>query len=52
MWPRLTNTKALKLRLGFGLVLKRLSLQKLKKPVLQPKSKLLVLFYCNNIQFC
>ena len=34
MWPRLTNKKALKLRLGLGLVLKGILLQ---KPVFSKK---------------
>ena len=46
MWPHLTNEKALKLRLGLGLVLKGILLQ---KPVFQQKSKFLELFHFSNI---
>ena len=46
MWPGLTNEKALKLRLGLGLVLKGILLQ---KPVFRQKCKFLELFHCSNI---
>ena len=45
MWPRLTNKKAPKLRLGLGLVLKGILLQ---KPLFQQKSKFLELFHFSN----
>ena len=46
MWPCLINKKALKLRLGLGLVLKGILLQ---KPVFQQKSKFLEFFHFSNI---
>ena len=46
MRPRLTNKKVLKSRLGLGLVLKGILLQKL---VFQQKSKFLELFHFSNI---